>query len=152
MEKHQSIEASHCSQASPQTKILCGSGWRWQKYCHNRRHLQVCPAPGHASLNGELPLCVDKTLVQNKVTAKEAESDQPTNLIMLPDIPIPGATHAPGTGSGEHYRTICHPKWQTSSSTKQAWPVDLYSYWWLSPTWHHTWQRLLTTIFVPLQR
>ena len=58
-----------------------------RKYCCNRWHLRVCPAPGHGSLNGELPLGVDKDVLQNKEPAKEAESDQPTTPIMLPDIP-----------------------------------------------------------------
>ena len=58
-----------------------------RKYRRNRRHLQVCPAPGHDSLNGELPLGVDKTVVQDKEPARDAESDQPTSPTMLPDIP-----------------------------------------------------------------
>ena len=58
-----------------------------RKYRRNRRHLRVCPAPGHDSLNGELPLGVDKTVVQDKEPARDVESDQPTSPIMLPDIP-----------------------------------------------------------------
>ena len=56
-----------------------------RKYRRNRRHLRVCPAPGHDSLNRELPLGVDKTVVQDKEPARDVESDQPTSLIMLPD-------------------------------------------------------------------
>ena len=58
-----------------------------RKYRRNRRHLRVWPAPGHDSLNGELPLGVDKTVVQDKEPARDAESDQPMSPIMLPDIP-----------------------------------------------------------------
>ena len=58
-----------------------------RKYRRNRRHLRVCTAPGHDSLNGELPLGVDKTVVQDKKPAREAESDQPMSPIMLLDIP-----------------------------------------------------------------
>ena len=46
-------------------------------------HLRVCAAPGHDSLNGELPLGVDKTVVQDKAPARNVESDQPTTPIML---------------------------------------------------------------------
>ena len=53
----------------------------------NRQHLRVLPAPGHYSLNGELPLGVDKTVVQDKEPARDAESDQPTTSIMLPEFP-----------------------------------------------------------------
>ena len=45
-----------------------------RKYRRNRQHLRVCPAPGHDSLNGELPLGVDKTVVQDKEPARDAES------------------------------------------------------------------------------
>lgn len=31
LDKLQSMETNHCSQASPYTMILCGAGWRWQK-------------------------------------------------------------------------------------------------------------------------
>ena len=58
-----------------------------RKYRSNRRHRRVCPAPGYDSLNRELPLGVDKTVVQYKEPARDAESDQPTTPIMLPDIP-----------------------------------------------------------------
>ena len=58
-----------------------------RKYRRNGRHLWECPAPGHDSLNGELPLGVDKTVVQDKEPARDVESDQPTSPIMLPDIP-----------------------------------------------------------------
>ena len=58
-----------------------------RKYRRNRQHLRVCPAPGHDSFSGELPLGVDKTVVQDKEPARDAESDQPTTLIMLPEVP-----------------------------------------------------------------
>ena len=48
-----------------------------RKYRRNRQHLRVCPAQGHDSLNGELPLGLDKTAAQDKEPAKDAESDQP---------------------------------------------------------------------------
>ena len=58
-----------------------------RKYRRNRQHLRVCPAPGHDSLNGELPLGLDKTVVQDKEPARDAESDQATTPIMLPEVP-----------------------------------------------------------------
>ena len=48
-----------------------------RKYHHNEHHLRVCPAPGYDSLNGELPLGVDKTVVQDKEPARDAEFDHP---------------------------------------------------------------------------
>ena len=58
-----------------------------RKYRRNRQHLWVCPAPGHDSLNGELPLGLDKTVAQDNEPANDAESDQPTTPIMVPEIP-----------------------------------------------------------------
>jgi len=58
-----------------------------RKYRRNRQHLRVCPAPGHATVNAELPSCADQTSVQNKEPPRDAESDQARVPIMLPDIP-----------------------------------------------------------------
>ena len=81
------METSHCSQASPYTKILCGTGLDGRKYRCNWRHLRVCSEPRHESLNGKLPLGVYKTVVQDKELVRNAESNQPMSPIMLPDIP-----------------------------------------------------------------
>ena len=59
-----------------------------RKYRHNRQHLRVCPAPGHASLDAELSLAADQTVVQNKELPRE-EPDQTTIAPAQPDITSP---------------------------------------------------------------
>ena len=115
--------SSHCSQASPYTKILRGAGWRRQKV--SRQQATSTGMPSTRTWQFEWSR-------QNSNPGQRNSQGcwvWPTHdSHYVAWNPIPGATHIPGTSSGEHYGTICHPKWQTSSSTKPAWPVGLYNY------------------------
>ena len=97
LDKFQSLETSHCSLASPYTKIL------W----HRLKTAESIAATGDI---------YEYAQHQDKKPVMYAEPDQFTTPIMLPEIPSQ-EQHAPGTSSGEHYVTICRPNWQTSSST-----------------------------------
>ncbi|KAL9955782.1 hypothetical protein ACROYT_G037161 [Oculina patagonica] len=71
---------------TPRSYVVQGENGR--KYRRNRQHLRVCPAPGHASLDAELSLAADHTVVQNKELPRE-EPDQTTIAPAPPDITSP---------------------------------------------------------------
>ena len=100
LDKFQSLEASHCSQASPYTKIL----WRRLKTAES------------IAATGDI---YEYALHQDKEPVMYAEPDQLTTPIMLPEIPSQEQPMHPELAV-ENITEPCRPNWQTSSSTKPA--------------------------------